>query len=161
MKRWIVSGVAAAAVAVGIVVAARPFARRAHELQADLKTLRGDTGDVMASATYQRFAARRGGVAAMHAALRSVASAESVFVADSGRPTTLFLEDRYHFTNDKSNLGPTIEIQRDRWVAKIGNIHTDIECSLTAMLDTVSWRYHPGTPVCRGWSPEESLGVAR
>jgi len=159
MKRGILYVVAAVMVVAGLAAAVPPLRQRARQLAADLKIISADTVDVMSSATYQRFAARREAVAAMKAALRSIATAESAFVADSGRPTVAWFQGRYGFVNDKSNLGPSIEIQRDRWVAKTGNIHTDMNCTLTAMLDTTTWRYHAGEPVCIGW-PAESTALA-
>jgi len=156
MKRGILYVVAAVIVLFGVSAAVTPLRQRARQLAADLKIISADTVDVMSSATYQRFAARREAVAAMKAALRSIATAESAFVADSGRPTVAWFQGRYGFVNDKSNLGPSIEIQRDRWVAKTGNIHTDMSCTLTAMLDTTTWRYHAGEPVCLGWTAEST-----
>jgi len=147
----------------GLAAAVPPLRQRARELAADLKIISADTVDVMSSAVYRRFAARRQGVAAMKAALKSIAAAESAFVADSGRPTPGYrLEGRYAFVNDKSNFGPFIEIQRDRWVAKVGNNNTTMSCTLTAMLDTttlasIKWRYHAGEPVCAGWTAADSL----
>src|SRR6267378_4781223 len=161
MKRAIIF-VVAAVVLVGLAAATRSLRQRVSETAADLKLINGDTGDVMASATYQRFAARREGVAAMRAMLLSVAAAESAFVADSGRPTAMLMtEGRYAFVNDKSNLGPYIEIHRDRWVAKTGNLHSSISCTLTAMLDSttldsIKWRYHAGEPACVGWAAEST-----
>jgi hypothetical protein len=109
----------------------------------------------MASATYQRFAARREAVATMRAALLGLAAAESMYVADSGsRTTTSWFIGRYAFVNDKSNVGPTMQILRDRWVATIGNVHTTMTCTITAMLDTATWRYHAGEPVCVEWTPK-------
>ena len=153
--------VVAAVVLVGLAAATRSLRQRVSETAADLKLINGDTGDVMASATYQRFAARREGVAAMKAMLKSVAAAESAFVADSGRPTVSGLQGRYAFVNDKSNFGPFIEIQRDRWVAKTGNNNTTMSCTLTAMLDSttldsIKWFYHAGEPVCIGWTAEST-----
>lgn len=146
-------------VVIGVVFAARPVQRRFNELRSEQALISGDTGDVMASATYQRFKARREAIAAMRSALLAMAAAESTFVADSGRPTSSFL-GRYAFPNGRYNLGPTVEIQRDRWIARTGNSHTSIQCTLTAMLDTVTWRYHPGAPVCAGWTAAESLAIA-
>src|SRR5882762_6095250 len=159
MKRTIIF-VVAAVVLVGLAAATRSLRQRVSATAADLKLINGDTGDVMASATYQRFAARRQAVAAMKAALKSLAAAESTFMADSGRPTTTFM-GRYAFANDKSNVGPSIEIQRDRWVAKTGNINTDMSCTLTAMLDStivgsIKWYYHAGEPACVGWAAEST-----
>jgi len=149
--------VAALIVIVAVSAAVPPLRQRARQLAADFKIINADTGDVMSSATYQRFAARREAVAAMRNALLGMATAESTFVADSGRPTTRWFMGRYAFVNDKSNVGPSIEIQRDRWVAKVGNIHTSMSCTLTAMLDTTTWRYHAGEPVCAGWTAADSL----
>jgi len=146
-------------VVIGVVFAARPVQRRFNELRSEQALISGDTGDVMASATYQRFKARREAIAAMRSALRAMAAAESTFVADSGRPTSSFW-GRYAFPNDRYNLGPTIEIQRDRWIARTGNSHTSIQCTLTAMLDTVTWRYHPGVPVCAEWTAGDSFAIA-
>ncbi|PYP54821.1 MAG: hypothetical protein DMD40_15535 [Gemmatimonadetes bacterium] len=163
MTRGIIYVVAAVLVIGGLAAAVPPLRQRARELAADLKIISADTVDVMSSAVYRRFAARRQGVAAMKAALKSIAAAESAFVADSGRPTPGYrLEGRYAFVNDKSNFGPFIEIQRDRWVAKVGNNNTTMSCTLTAMLDTttlasIKWRYHAGEPVCAGWTAADSL----
>src|SRR2546423_8508555 len=110
MKRGILYFVAMVIVVAGVSAAITPVRQRARRIAADLKIINADTGDVMASATYQRFAARRQAVAVMKAALQRVAAAESMFIADSGRPTTSFI-GRYAFANDKSNLGPSIEIQ--------------------------------------------------
>jgi hypothetical protein len=63
------------------------------------------------------------------------------------------LHGRYSIVNDKSNFGPFIEIQRDRWMAKVGNNHTTMSCMLMAMLDTTTWRYHAGEPVCTEGTP--------
>ncbi len=155
--------VAALIVVTCVALGVARLRERARGVAADVKLIRGDTGDVMASATYQRFAARREGVAAMRAMLLSVAAAESAFVADSGRPTAILMtQGRYAFVNDKSNLGPSIEIQRDRWVAKTGNLHSSFHCTLTAMLDSttldsIKWRYHAGAPVCVAWAAESKL----
>ena len=163
MTRGIIYVVAAVLVIGGLAAAVPPLRQRARELAADLKIISADTVDVMSSAVYRRFAARRQGVAAMKAALKSIAAAESAFVADSGRPTPGYrLEGRYAFVNDKSNFGPFLEIQRDRWVAKVGNNNTTMSCTLTAMLDTttlasIKWRYHAGEPVCAGWTAADSL----
>lgn len=159
MKRGIIYVVATVIVVAGVAAAVTPVRQRVRQIAADLKIINADTGDVMSSATYQRFAARREAVAAMRAGLLGLAAAESTFVADSGRTTSSFI-GRYAFVNDKSNLGPSIEIMRDRWVAKTGNIHTDMSCTLTAMLDTTTWRYHAGEPVCAGWTPAESTALA-
>jgi len=160
MKRAIIF-VVAAVVLVGLAAATRSLRQRVSETAADLKIISADTGDV-SSAAYQRFARRREGVAAMKAALKSIAAAESAFVADSGRPTPGYgLQGRYAFVNDKSNFGPFLEIQRDRWVAKVGNNYTTMSCSLTAMLDStmldsIKWRYRAGEPVCVGWAAEST-----
>ena len=158
MKRVLPYGIIAALIVAAVVSFGPSLRQRFGELHSDVSKIRGDTGDVMASATYQRFAARREAVGAMREALARIAAAESAFVADSGRPTSVFL-DKYRFANDPANLGPTIEIQRDGWVARVQNNHTTITCTLTAMFDTLSGQYHPGTPVCAGWSPEESLAA--
>lgn len=160
MKRGIIYVVAAVLVVAGIVAVVSRLRQRAPEIAADLKMMNADSDDVMASATYQRFAARREAVAIMKTALKNLAAAESLFVADSGRPTTAFI-DRYAFANDRSNLGPSIEIQRDRWIAKTGNIHSTISCTLTAMLDStttdpITWFYRAGEPLCIGWAAEST-----
>ena len=154
MKRGLAYGIVAALVVAAVFDFGPSLRHRFGELHSDVDKIRGDTGDVMASATYQRFAARREAVGVMRQALLRIAAAESAFVADSGRPTIVFL-DKYRFPNDPANLGPTIEIQRDRWVARVQNTRTTITCSVTAVFDTLSGQYHRGTPVCAGWSPEE------
>jgi hypothetical protein len=159
MNRAIIYAMIGTLVVMGVVFGAGPIQRRFRELRSDQALIRADTGDVMASATYQRFKARRDALAAMRSALLAMAVSESMFVADSGRPTIFFL-GQYSFPNDRSNLGPTVEIQRDRWIAKIGNVHTSMQCTMTAMLDTVTWRYHPGVPVCAEWTAQDSLAIA-
>lgn len=161
MKRAIVYIVAGVVVVFGVSAAVTPLRQRARQIAADLKIIGADTGDV-SSAAYQRFARRRQSVVAMKAALMSIAAAESAFVADSGRPTPGYrLEGPYAFVNDKSNIGPFIEIQRDRWVAKVGNNYTTMSCTLTAMLDSttldsIKWFYRAGEPVCTGWAAEST-----
>jgi hypothetical protein len=155
MKRVILYVMAAVIVLAGLGAAVTRLRQPARELAADLKIINADTGDVMSSANYQRFAARREAVATMRAALLGLAAAESMYVADSGgRTTTSWFIGRYAFVNDKSNVGPTMQILRDRWVATIGNVHTTMTCTITAMLDTATWRYHAGEPVCVEWTPK-------
>ncbi|SRR6266545_677322 len=156
MKRWIPYGVAAAVVVTVVLLAARPFTQRVNALQSDLDKINADTGDVMASATYQRFAARREAVAAMRYALLAVARAESIWMADSGRPTSV-LRSR-DLPNVRSDVRVTIQFLRDRWVATAA-ANTTMTCSLTAMLDTVRLQYHPAMPVCAEWSTAESLAA--
>jgi hypothetical protein len=161
MKRTIIYVVSAVVVIGGLAAVVPRLRQRARQVAANLKMIGADTGDVMASATYQRFAARRQAVATMKATLKSVAAAESALVADSGRPTAWLMTDRrYGFVNDKSNFGPFIYLQRDRLVAKIGSHNTTMGCMLTAMLDTTTGRYHAGEPVCGEWSPLEGPAKA-
>ncbi len=158
MKRAIIF-VVAAVVLVGLAAATRSLRQRVSETAADLKLINGDTGDVMASATYQRFARRREAVASMQAALLQVGAIESTFVADSGRPT-VSLFGRY-VSKDRYLLGPSVTIQRDRWVATVSHQNATMSCSLTAMVDpttfdSITWRYQVGKPVCVGWSTEST-----
>lgn len=155
--------VAAAILAVAGVLAVKPLRQRAHDIAANLKLIRADTGDVMASATYQRFAVRREAVASMKTDLLSLAAAESALVADSGRPTTNPLPS-YWSPKNRNNYA-WIRIERDRWVAKMTNLHTSMSCSITAMvdsrtLDSTTWRYHAGEPVCAEWTAAESAVAA-
>jgi hypothetical protein len=159
MKRVILYVLAAVIVVAGLGAAVPPLRQRARQLAADLKIINADTGDVMASATYQRFARRREAVASMRAALLQVAVIESTFVADSGRPTVSLFE-RY-VPKDQYLLGPSVTIQRDRWVATVSHRNTTMSCKLTAMVDpmtfdSITWRYHVGEPVCAGWSAEST-----
>lgn len=161
MKRGITVGFAVLVIVAVAVVAGPRLRQRAREVASNMKLAQDEGGDVMASATYQRFATRRKAVEQMRAALRTIALAESAFVADSGHPTSIFLPDtRYAFTIDPPTL-VSIEIERDRWVAQARNNRTSMSCSLTAMLDTAgpSWRYHPGEPVCAEWTAE-SIAIA-
>ncbi len=64
MKRVILYVMAAVIVVAGLGAAVTRLRQPARELAADLKIINADTGDVMSSATYQRFAARREAVAA-------------------------------------------------------------------------------------------------
>jgi hypothetical protein len=158
MKRAIIF-VVAAVVLVGLAAATRSLRQRVSETAADLKLINGDTGDVMASATYQRFARRREAVASMQAALLQVGAIESTFVADSGRPT-VSLFGRY-VSKDRYLLGPSVSIQRDHWVATVSHQNATMSCSLTAMVDpttfdSITWRYQVGKPVCVGWSAEST-----
>src|SRR5207247_6770793 len=113
MKQGTVYLVVAAMIVAGVLMAATPLRHRVRETAADLKLINGDTGDVMASATYQRFARRREAVASMQAALLQVGAIESTFVADSGRPT-VSLFGRY-VSKDRYLLAPSVTIRRDRW----------------------------------------------
>jgi len=156
MKRAIIF-VVAAVVLVGLAAATRSLRQRVSETAADLKLINGDTGDVMASATYQRFAVRREAVHDMQAALLHVAHAESVWVADSGRPTTrLTLQE---IAMDPNKVRLSVWILRDRWVATAGSFvgNTTMSCMITAMLDTVTWRYHAGQPVCAEASFDDTV----
>ena len=159
MKRAMIYVVAAVIVVAGLGAAVRRLREPARGLATDIQLIRGDTGDVMASATYQRFARRREAVASMRAALLQVAAIESMFVADSGRPTTSLFG--HYVPKDQHILGPSVEIQRDRWVAKVSHRNATMSCSLTAMvdprtLDSVTWRYHARQPVCSGWTAEST-----
>ena len=91
MKRGILIVLAVVLVGAIAVAASRPLRERGRDFAADLKLISADTGDVMASATYQRFQARREAITAMREDLRRLVSAESAFIADSGRPTTVLL----------------------------------------------------------------------
>lgn len=160
MKRAIIYGLAAVLVIAVLAAAVPPLRQRARQLAANLKIIRADTVDVMSSAVYQRFARRREAVASMRSALLQVAAIESVFVADSGRPTTS-LFGRY-VPKDRQIFGPSVEIQRDRWIAKVNHQRATMSCTLTAMLDstvhdsTITWRYNAGVPVCIGWTAEST-----
>ena len=159
MKPVVVYGAIGVAAVAGVVLLAAPARKRFNELRSNVAAIAGDTGEIMASATYQRFAARRQAVGFMRAGLLALAAAESTFVADSGHPTTTFLPP-YGFRNHPSNLGPTVEIQRDRWIARVSNTRTTITCTLTAMIDSATERYRAGEPVCAGWTAQESLAIA-
>jgi len=155
--------VAAAILAAAAVLAVKPLRQRAHDIAANLRLISADTGDVMASATYQRFAVRREAVASMKTDLLSLAAAESAFVADSGRPITN-LRPPFWSPKDRNNYA-WVRIERDRWVAKMTNLHTSISCSITAMVDpmtvdSITWRYHAGAPVCADWTAAESAVAA-
>ena len=153
MKRAIVYVVVAAVFLVGLGAAVVRLRQPARQITGDIKTITADTGDVMSSATYQRFAARREAVVAMKQALLEVASIESVSVADSGRPITGLPPGGVKF--DPAKIGVSIWVLRDRWVATAqtyGNFST-MTCMITAMvdsttLDSIRWRYHAGAPRC-------------
>ena len=113
------------------VAAFRPLRKRARDLAADLKLISADTGDVMASATYQRFQARREAIIAMRQDLRKLVSAESAFIADSARPTTVLLPP-YGFAVARGNLGPTIQIKPDRWIGTMTSNSTTMMCQVTS-----------------------------
>ena len=77
MGRPIMHVVAALIVVAAVGLGVVRLRDRARGVAADINLIRGDTGDVMASATYQRFAVRREAVHDMQAALLHVAHAES------------------------------------------------------------------------------------
>jgi hypothetical protein len=159
MQRAIIYVVAALVVIGGLAATVPPLRQHARQIAADLKIISADTGDVMSSAVYQRFARRHEAVASMRAALLQVAAIESRFVADSGRPT-VSLFGRY-VPKDQYLLGPSVTIHRDRWVATVSHRNTTMSCSLTAMVDpttfdSITWRYDVGEPVCAGWSAEST-----
>jgi hypothetical protein len=142
-----------------VVLLAGPRCKQTKEFRAELDKVRADTGDVMSSASYQRYQARREAVFAMQEELRSFARAESAFVADSGRPAA-FLPPAYGFRKGEGNVGPYIRIEPNGWSAMITNSRTSMRCTLFASLDTVSNTYHPGQPDCRAESGEAWDAVA-
>ena len=156
MKRGIIYVVVGVIVVFAVIAAVKPVRQRARQIAADFKVISADTGDVMASATYQRFATRREAVLAMKKALVEVASIESVFVADSGRPITVLPPGGVKF--DPHKIGVSIWLLRDRWVATAqtyGNFSnfSTMTCMITAMLDSttldsIKWRYHAAAPRC-------------
>ena len=161
MKRVIVYGALGVFIFVAATTMIAPVRDRVRGIATDVKLISADTGDVMASASYQRYALRRKAVEGMRTALRKLVVAESAFVADSGRPTVNFWQGRYGFAIDPANQ-IYVNIQRDRWVAQARNNHTSMSCSLTALLDTTTEpiRYHAGEPVCAEWNAE-SIAVAQ
>ena len=162
MTRVLPFAIVAALIAAAVFSFGPSVRQRFGELHSDVTKIRGDTGDVMASATYQRFATRREAVLAMKNALLEVASIESVFVADSGRPTTTLPPGGVTF--DPGRIGVSIWLLRDRWVATAqtyGNFST-MTCMITAMLDSttldsITWRYHAAAPRCAEVSFNDSV----
>lgn len=162
MKRFIPYLALGAIVVTGVVLGARRLRERFKAAHADFVLISGDTGDVMASATYQRFATRREAVLAMQKALLEVASIESAFVADSGRPITVLPPGGVKF--DPNKIGVSIWLLRDRWVATsqtYSNFST-MTCMITAMVDTttldsIKWRYHAAAPRCAEASFNDSV----
>jgi len=162
MKRVILYIVLGALVVAGLVAAFRPLRQRAGQVATYLRVMSGDTGDVMSSANYQRFASRREAVLAMKAALLDVARVESLAVANSGRPVTTFLATDVTF--DPNKVSVWISLWRDRWVAAAASnrFNSTMTCMITAMLDTVTSRYQPGAPVCaEAWFPESIAVMPR
>ena len=155
MKRFIPYLVLGALVVAGVLLAARPLQERFNEWRGDYELIGGDTGDVMASATYQRFQARREAIIAMRQDLRRLVSAESAFIADSGHPTTVLLPP-YGFAAGRGNIGPTIQITRDRWIGTMTNTSTTMMCQVTSLYDTIRERYGPGQIDCLGESAVDS-----
>ena len=155
MKRFIPYLVLGALVVTGVLLGARPLRERFNAWHADFVLVSGDTGDVMASATYQRFQARREAIIAMRQDLRRLVSAESTFIADSGRPTTVLLPP-YGFAAARGNIGPTIQIKPDRWIGTMTNNSTTMMCQVTSLLDTIRMRYGPGQIECLGESAVDS-----
>ena len=155
MNRAIIYAVIGTLVVMGVVFGAGPIQRRFRELRSDQALISGDTGDVMASATYQRFQARREAIIAMREDLRRLVSAESAFIADSGRPTTVLLPP-YGFAAARGNLGPTIQIKPDRWIGTMTSNSTTMMCQVTSLYDTIRMRYGPGQIDCLGESAVDS-----
>ncbi len=52
-------------------------------------------------------------------------------------------------------------VRRDRWVATAGSYvgNTTMSCMITAKLDTLTWHYHPGQPVCAEASFEDTVAA--
>ncbi len=159
MGRSIMYAVAALIVVTGVALGVARLRERARRVAADINLIRSDTGDLMASATYQRFAMRRGAVHDMQAALLQVAHAESVWVADSGRPTTVLT--LREIAIDPNRVWVSISILRDRWVATAGSYvgNTTMSCMITAKLDTLTWHYHSGQPVCADASFRDTVAA--
>lgn len=158
MRRALLYTMLAVVVLAGLATAYRPARDRVRQIATNLKLIRGDTGDVMASATYQRYAVRRQAVDSMRAALLDLVAVESAFVADSGRPLTRFTSGYYGYVY-RPATDVYVTIQRDRWVAQARNRHTSLSCSLTAMvIDTSAtvWTYRPGQPICADWNAEST-----
>ena len=141
-------GIIAALIAAAAFFLGPSVRQRFGEIQSDVTRIRGDTGDVMASATYQRFATRREAVSAMRAALVEVAQIESLWIADSGRPTTTLPPGGVRF--DSNRIRVSIWLLRDRWVATAGSYQFNVtmSCMITAMLDSATERYAPGVTRC-------------
>jgi len=97
----------------------------------------------------------------MKAALEEQSPRESAFLLPFRRPTPGYgLQGRYAFVNDNRSLDRFLEIQRDRWVAKVGQLDDDeLFTHGDARYDT--WRYHAGEPVCIGWTPSPRLSRTR
>lgn len=159
MSRGFIYAVIGALVVLGVVLAAGPIQRRFNEMRSDQALVSGDTGDVMASATYQRFKASREAITAMREDLRRLAQAESAFIADSGRPTT---DVPGYAPRGRGNIGPTIQIKQDRWIGTMTNSHTTAQCQVTGMLDTAGRQQGSADVDCYGWAAVESTwAVAR
>jgi hypothetical protein len=158
MKRVLMYLAVGAFIVTGVLMMRRPVATRVNEFLSDRATIAADTGDP-SSAIYQRQAASREAVFAMQEELRSLARAESAFIADSGRPT-VYLPATYPFRKGEGNLGPYIRIERNGWGAMIQNSRTSMRCTLFAALDTATGNYHPGQPDCRAASGEAWDAVA-
>jgi len=157
MKRVLLYGLVVALFAAAVFSFTPSLRQRFGQLRSDVATIRGDTGDVMASATYQRFANRREAVSAMKAALLEVAQIESLWIADSGRPTTTLPPGGVRF--DSNRIRVSIWLLRDRWVATAGSYQFNVTmtCMITAMLDSATERYAPGAPVCGDVNFDESV----
>jgi hypothetical protein len=153
MKRAIAFAAIGTLVVMAAVFGAGPIQRRFNELRSDQALIRGDTGDVMATATYQRFQAQREAVARMQADLRLVARAESAYMADSGRPT-VNLPAAYWRGPSTGNVGPFLRIERDGFRAMMMHTRTTMRCVIVARFDTLSNTYHPGAADCRTESGE-------
>jgi hypothetical protein len=72
--------------------------------------------------------------------------------------TNLTLRD---ITIDPNKVRASIWILRDRWVATAGSYvgSTTMSCMITAKLDTLTWRYHPGQPVCADASFDDTVAA--
>lgn len=148
MRRVLVYGIMAALAAAAVFSFTPSLQQRFGQLRSDVTKIRGDTGDVMASANYQRYQARREAVARMQTDLRTVARAESAYMADSGRPT-VNLPAEYWRGPSAGNVGPFLRIERDGFRAMITNTRFAMRCVIVAWFDTIANRYHPGNPDCR------------
>lgn len=148
MKRVLPYGIVAAIIAAAVFSFGPSVRQRFDELHSDLSNIRGDTGDVMSGASYQRFQARREAVARMQADLRAVARAESTYMADSGRPT-VNLPAEYWRGPSAGNNGPFLRIERDGFRAMMMHTRFTMRCVLFAPFDTLTNTYRPNDPDCR------------
>src|SRR5258708_620262 len=144
---WLAVFAGLAITATGAAVLVRsPVVERARAVG---DALTAEPESVMSADVYKHYRARRDEVESMRRDLRRLVTAESAFMATSGRAASSW---DVHFGRAAPGvIGPTIHVTRGGWWAWVSNTHTPITCAV-AVGDTTIEHARSGEPVCLGGS---------